>query len=297
MDYIRLKARAKINLALDVLGTRPNGYHDVRMIMQSIGIYDSLDMKKTEKPGIWLDSNRRFLASAENNLAYRAAKLLMDEFQLDEGVKIFLYKYIPISAGLAGGSTDAAAVLYGMNRMFRLGLTDLELRERGAKLGADVPFCLMRGTVLAEGVGEILTPLTPCPDCKVIIAKPAVSVSTRTVYEALDEIQISAHPDIDGMIRAIEAGDLKSVASLMGNVLEEVTIPRHPVIKDIKQKLVENGAMGAMMSGSGPTVFGLFSDEEKAGLAYRALRESHLAAQVYLTDLYQERKRRISGVL
>ncbi len=291
MDYIRLKARGKINLALDVTGIRPNGYHDVRMIMQSIGIYDGLDIKRMAEPGIKLDSNLKFLAS-ENNLAYRAAKLLMDEFSPGEGVRIYLYKYIPISAGLAGGSTDAAAVLYGMNRILGLGLTDQELRERGAKLGADVPFCLMRGTVLAEGVGEILTPLPPAPNCHVIIAKPPVGVSTKMVYEAFDKIEVLDRPDIGGMINAIEAGDLLGMASLMKNVLEEVTIPMHPVIKEIKELLVEKGAIGAMMSGSGPTVFGLFADEEQARLAYRALRESRMASQVYLTEMYQERKNR-----
>lgn len=289
MDYIRLKARAKINLALDVLGIRPNGYHDVRMIMQSIGIYDSLDITKKEEPGIEIDSNLKFLASGENNLAYHAAKMLMDEFHITTGVKIYLYKYIPMSAGLAGGSTDAAAVLYGINRMFRLGLSDEELRERGARLGADVPFCLMRGTVLAEGIGELLTPLPHCPACPVIIAKPPVSVSTKTVYETLDQTSITEHPDIDGMIRALDEGDLTGVASRMGNVLEAVTIPMHPVINDIKKKLIEYGSIGAMMSGSGPTVFGLFSDAEQAAKAYHALQDSHLAAQVYMTNMYQER--------
>lgn len=295
MDYIRLKARAKINLALDVLGTRPNGYHDVRMVMQSIGIYDSLDITKTEEPGIAIDSNLKFLASGENNLAYRAARLLMDEFRITTGIRIFLYKYIPMSAGLAGGSTDAAAVLYGINRMFRLGLSAQELRDRGAKLGADVPFCLMRGTVLAEGIGELLTPLTHCPPCAVIIAKPAISVSTKMVYEMLDRTPVRIHPDIDGMIRSIDAGDLTGVAACMGNVLEEVTIPMYPVIDEIKKQLVRSGAIGAMMSGSGPTVFGLFSDAEQAKRAYNALKESHLAAQVYLTDMYQERPKEPRG--
>lgn len=292
MDHIRLKARAKINLALDVLGTRPNGYHDVRMVMQSIGIYDGLDITKTKEAGINLDSNLKFLATGENNLAYRAAKLLMDEFHITTGVKIFLYKYIPMSAGLAGGSTDAAAVLYGMNRIFRLGLSPEELRVRGTALGADVPFCLMRGTVLAEGIGEILTPLAACPACPIVVAKPAVSVSTKMVYEALDQVQVPDHPDIDGMIRSIEAGDLMGMASHMGNVLEAVTIPMYPVIDDIRKKLLEYGAIGAMMSGSGPTVFGLFPDAGDAKRVCRMLRESRLAAQVYLTTMYQERAKK-----
>jgi 4-diphosphocytidyl-2-C-methyl-D-erythritol kinase len=289
--YIRLKARAKINLALDVTGTRPNGYHDVRMVMQSVGIYDSVDITMTPTPGIEMDSNLKFLASGENNLAYRAAKLLMDEFHFQVGVRIYLYKYIPMSAGLAGGSTDAAAVLYGINRLFRLGLTNEELRERGAKLGADVPFCLMRGTVLAEGIGEILTPLPPCPSYPIVLAKPHVNVSTKMVYEVLDQTEVMNHPNVDGMIEAISAGDIRGVVANMGNVLEQVTIPAHPVIDDIKQHLCDHGAMGAMMSGSGPTVFGIFEDLPQATAAYNALRESHLAAQVYLTEMYQERQR------
>lgn len=287
---MRLKARAKINLALDVCGVRPDGYHEVRMVMQSIGIYDGLEIKRTEKPGIKVSSNIPFFATSETNLAYRAAKLLLDEFPQNEGISIYMYKYIPVSAGLAGGSADAAAVLYGVNRIFRMGLTMDDLCKRGMKLGADVPFCLMRGTVLAEGIGEKLTRLTACPDCALIIAKPPINVSTKSAYQALDSTPIEIHPDIDGMIAALDRGDLKDVAAHMGNVFENVTIPMYPVIDDIKRNLMENGAIAAMMSGSGPTVFGMFENEETAKQAFAELKKTRLAAQVYLTNMYQERK-------
>ncbi len=290
MDYMRLKARAKINLALDVCGLREDGYHEVRMVMQSIGLYDGIELKRTIKPGIFVSSNIPFFATSETNLAYRAAKLLMDEFQVEGGISIYLYKYIPVSAGLAGGSADAAAVLYGVNRIFRLNLSLEELCARGVKLGADVPFCLMRGTVLAEGIGEKLTRLSACPACPLIIAKPAINVSTKGAYQALDTTIIETRPDIDGMMEALDAGDLRGVISHMGNVFEDVTIPMYPVIDEIKKNLMENGAMGAMMSGSGPTVFGMFETEEQARMAFGELKKTHLAAQVYLTNMYQERK-------
>ncbi len=290
MDYMRLKARAKINLALDVCGVRPDGYHEVRMVMQSIGLYDGIELKRTVKPGIHVSSNIPYFATSETNLAYRAAKLLMDEFPVEGGISIYLYKYIPVSAGLAGGSADAAAVLYGVNRIFRLDLSLEELCKRGVTLGADVPFCLMRGTVLAEGIGEKLTRQSACPDCFLIIAKPPINVSTKMVYQAIDETHVETHPDIDGMIAAIDKGDLNGVIARMGNVMENVTIPMYPVIDEIKKSLMENGALGAMMSGSGPTVFGMFETEEKAGAAFSELKKSHLAAQVYLTNMYQERK-------
>jgi len=286
VEEIRLKARAKINLSLDVTGRRDNGYHDVRMVMQSIGIYDSITIRKTGEPGITFECNLKFLTEPESNLAYRAAKLLMDEFGISEGVHIDLLKFIPVAAGMAGGSTDAAAVLYGVNRLFELGLDERQLCERGVKLGADVPFCIMRGTVLSEGIGEILTPLPAAPQCHVIVAKPSISVSTKLVYEALDSKEIVNHPDVDAQIEAIKRGDLMGVVNTLGNVLEDVTIPMHPVITDIKRKFLEDGALGAMMSGSGPTVFAIFDDETTAQKALINMRESGLVAQAYLTEFY-----------
>ena len=290
MNQIELKALAKINLGLDVLGRRENGYHDVRMIMQSIFLYDEVRIEKKEAAGIEVETNLKFLPVGEDNRAYKAAKLLIDEFGIGEGVRITLRKHIPVAAGLAGGSSNAAAVLFGMNRIFRLGLSQKDLMERGVKLGADVPYCIMRGTVLAEGIGEELKRLPAMPKCTVLIAKPPISVSTKTVYEALDSKEITEHPDIDGIIKGLELGNLKMIADSMGNVLEKVTVPMHPEIEEIKQEMKEAGALGAMMSGSGPTVFGLFESRAAARAAQRNIREKELTRQVYVTNIHSVRR-------
>ncbi|MGN1266954.1 MAG: 4-(cytidine 5'-diphospho)-2-C-methyl-D-erythritol kinase [Dorea sp.] len=286
MEKLLLKSLGKINLGLDVLGRRANGYHDVRMVMQTVYLYDQITIEKTEKPGIELETNLFFLPVNEDNLAYKAAKLLMDEFHIEEGVHTTLKKHIPVAAGMAGGSSNAAAVLYGINRMFELGLSMEELMERGVTLGADVPYCIMRGTVLAEGIGEILTPLPTMPKCYVLIAKPPISVSTKLVYEKLDSHEIENHPDIDGIIEGLEKQDVKMVASRMGNVLEKVTIEEYPVIEEIKEVMKSEGALNAMMSGSGPTVFGLFEDKETARAAAEKIKELQLAKQVYVTNIH-----------
>ncbi len=291
MDKMELKALGKINLGLDVLGRRENGYHDVRMVMQTLYLYDQITIEKTEKPGIELSTNLFYLPVNENNLAYRAADLLMQEFGVEEGVKITLEKHIPVAAGMAGGSSNAAAVLYGINRMFSLGLSQEELMERGVKLGADVPYCIMRGTVLAEGIGEILTPLPAMPRCTVLVAKPPISVSTKLVYEKLDAHEIENHPDIDGVLEGLERQDLKKIASSMGNVLERVTVEEYPVIEEIKEMMKENGALNAMMSGSGPTVFGLYSDKRMAKEAAQKIKKSGIAKQVYVTNIHNARRK------
>ena len=291
MNQIELRALAKINLGLDVLGRRENGYHDVRMIMQSIYLYDEVKIIKRKEPGIRLATNLGFLPVGEGNIAYKAAHMLTEEFQLDQGVEIMLDKHIPVAAGLAGGSSDAAAVLFGMNRLFRLRLTQKELMDRGVKLGADVPYCIMRGTVLAEGIGEELSVLPPMPKCTVLIAKPPVSVSTKTVYEALDAKAITEHPDIDGIIEGLKQGDVRAVAASMGNVLEDVTVPMYPVIDEIKKEMMAAGALGAMMSGSGPTVFGLFENRAAAKTAQRKIREKALTKQVYITNIHSVRRK------
>lgn len=287
---ISLKALAKINLGLDVVRRRENGYHEVRMIMQTIQLYDRLDIKRTQEPGIQIQTNLSFLPVNENNLIYKAAKLLMDEFSITDGVSVKLDKRIPVAAGMAGGSTDAAAMLIGVNRLFSLGLTKRQLMERGVQIGADVPYCIMRGTALAEGIGEALSPLPPMVKCPVLIAKPSISVSTKFVYQNLKLDDTTIHPDIDRLIDDIKAKNLHDIAAHMGNVLETVTIPNYPVIDEIKKHMLSNGAVGAMMSGSGPTVFGLFDDEDTAKKAYKAMRSSHLARQVYLTSVYNNRK-------
>ncbi len=287
---ISLKALAKINLGLDVVRRREDGYHEVRMIMQTIHLYDRLDIKRTKESGIQIQTNLSFLPVNENNLIYKAAKLLMDEFSITDGVSVKLDKRIPVAAGMAGGSTDAAAMLFGMNRLFSLGLTKRQLMERGVQIGADVPYCIMRGTALAEGIGEELSQLPPMVKCPVLIAKPSISVSTKFVYQNLKLDDATIHPDIDRLIDDIRAKNLYDIAAHMGNVLETVTIPNYPVIDEIKKHMLSHGAVGAMMSGSGPTVFGLFDDEATAKKAYKAMRSSHLARQVYLTSVYNNRK-------
>lgn len=295
---LSLKAYGKINLGLDVLRRREDGYHEVKMIMQTVGIYDKIDLIQKDEPGIEVETNLYYLPCNENNLVYKAAHMLIEEFGIRKGLKIKLKKFIPVAAGMAGGSSDAAAVLFGVNKMFDLGLTMEELKERGVKIGADVPYCIMRGTALSEGIGEILTPLPPMPQCQVLIAKPGVSVSTKFVYENLhvNELKKEQHPDIDGMVEAIRRGDLYGVAEKFGNVLETVTEKEYPVIGEIKDKMKEMGAVNALMSGSGPTVFGLFVSPSAAEAAYEELRCGPLSEkvkQVYLTNFYNSKE--VSG--
>ena len=284
MDSIRLKARAKINLGLDVLGKREDGYHEVRMVMQTIGIYDRLILTKIPEEEIRITSNLAFLPVNENNSIYKAIKLLKDEYHFPGGVSVDLNKFIPVAAGMAGGSTDAASTMFGVNRLFGLNLSMGKMMELGVRLGADVPYCVMRGTALAEGIGEKLTRITPVPHMWILIAKPQINVSTRLVYEQLDMGGIQKHPDIDGIIRAIEAQDVVRIAQSMGNVLENVTVPLYPVIETIKQDMLSHGAINAMMSGSGPTVFGIFPDEQTTLACQAFLKEKGDARQVYITE-------------
>lgn len=286
MDNISLKALAKINLGLDVVRRRDDGYHEVRMIMQTINLFDRLEIIKIKESAIKIHTNLFFLPVNENNLVYKAAKLLIDEFGIQEGVSVGLTKKIPVAAGMAGGSTDAAAMLFGMNRLFGLGLSKKQLMERGVKIGADVPYCIMRGTALAEGIGDKLSPLPAMVKCPVLIAKPQISVSTKFVYQNLKLDDKTVHPDIDRLIEDIRNKDLKAVSDHMGNVLESVTIPNYPVISQIKEQMMDSGAVGSMMSGSGPTVFGLFDDSRTAQLAFGKIKRSGLAKQVYLTSIY-----------
>ena len=280
---MRLQAFAKINLGLDVLGKREDGYHEVRMIMQTIRMYDQLDMRKSVEPGIHLTTNKKYIPVDENNLVWRAAKLMMDTCGIMEGVSIHLHKVIPVAAGMAGGSSDAAATLVGMNRLFHCGLSKEKLMELGVQIGADVPYCVLRGTALAEGIGEKLTVLPPMPDCWILIGKPGISVSTKYVYTTLDLNTNTVHPDIDGMKKALEDGNLYGITERMGNGLQDVTIPAYLEVERIKEQMKTLGAVNAMMSGSGPTVFGIFDNEEKAQEACQKLRESGSCQQVFLT--------------
>ena len=289
---MRLRALAKINLGLDVLRKREDGYHELRMIMQTINMYDQLDIEISQTPGITITTNLPFIPVNENNLVYKAARLLMDEFQIEQGITVDLQKFIPVAAGMAGGRSDAAAAMIGVNRLFGLGLSVKELMERGVKIGADVPYCLLRGTALAEGIGDKLRALPACPDCYVLIGKPAISVSTKFVYENLHANELEYHPEIDKMLDAIQWHNLNKIADNMGNVLETVTIPHYPIIQEIKDHMKEHGALNAMMSGSGPTVFGLFDDKTTAENACEALRASRLARTVFLTTVFNNGGRR-----
>ena len=287
MDSIWINAPAKINIGLDVLRRRDDGYHEVKMIMQSIRLFDRLTITKTTEPGIHLQTNLSFLPVNENNLVYRSAKLLMDEFSIDGGVDIQLSKRIPVAAGMAGGSTDAASCLLAMNDLYKLGLNKTELMERGVTLGADIPYCILKGTALSEGIGEKLSVIPRTPDCYILIAKPGIHVSTKFVYTNLVLDEHTEHPDIDRMIAAMKQNDLTDLCNHLGNVLETVTIPAHPEIAKIKECMMENGALGSLMSGSGPTVFGIFDDLEKASFAKEKCRVLPYKCFVFVTDLYR----------
>ncbi|MCR5255587.1 MAG: 4-(cytidine 5'-diphospho)-2-C-methyl-D-erythritol kinase [Acetatifactor sp.] len=282
MDLLTLKAYAKINLSLDVTGRRPNGYHDVKMVMQSVDIFDVLTFRKTIA-GINLKVDNSELSASSDNLICKAAKLMFDEFDLSGGIDITLQKNIPIAAGMAGGSTDAAATFKGINTLYGLNLTVSELCDLGVKLGADIPFCIMGGTALSEGIGEKLTPIKNPPQCILLVAKPDINVSTKEVYTKIDAITLPGHPDVDGMVKAIEEGDLNKMCSLTGNVLEYVTESDHPIITKIKKIMKDEGALTSMMSGSGPTVFGIFTDSSKAEKAFADIKETCGLRQVYIT--------------
>lgn len=288
---IKRKAYAKINLALDVLGKYPNGYHEVKMVMQTIDLYDVLSFESFDcSTEIQIEDRIRLvsdnsgeLSLGTDNLIYKAAAKLVDYFPAGKGVKISLEKNIPVAAGMAGGSTDGAAALHGINELFGLGLSDEQLCDIGVKLGADVPYCIMGGTMLAEGIGEKLTKLADTPELTLVVAKPEMGVSTKYVYEHLDAYDNPPHPDVDGMIQAIEQADKTGIADKLGNILETVTVPACPEVAQIKGILAEQGADGVLMSGSGPTVFSVFSDVEKAQKAVDALKNDSPAKFVCMT--------------
>ena len=284
---MRLRAMAKINLGLDIIGKREDGYHEVRMIMQTIRMYDVLEIRKKSSPGISLSTNLPYIPCDERNLVYKAAKILMDEFHVEEGLSMKLTKSVPVAAGMAGGSSDAAAAFVGVNRLFHLGLSQEELMKRAVQVGADVPYCVMRGTALAEGIGEKLTRLPDLPGCYILIGKPGINVSTRTAYENLDLNEIRRRPDIDGMIRDIKNKDLYSMTGKMENVFEPGIMAKYPVIREIRDLMEKQGALKAMMSGSGPTVFGIFDDAGKMQNAARALKKNGLAKTVFATRTYK----------
>ena len=288
MTSISRKAYAKVNLALDVLRRREDGYHLVKMVMQNLNIYDELEFTLCKEPedkpySISIKTNKENIPTDGRNLIYKAAELMFKRYDLRGTLHINLIKNIPVEAGMAGGSTDCAATLHGINELFNLGLDEKTLMELGVSLGADVPYCVMAKTALAEGIGEILTPVSPLPDCFVLVAKPPVSVSTKMVYTNLDANNLETHPDVDGMIMALESKDIVAVASKMENVLETVTVKLHPEIEQLKEIMKEKGALNAIMSGSGPTVFGIYEDENMAKETAEYIRKLGLSTEIFVT--------------
>ncbi|MBO4458764.1 MAG: 4-(cytidine 5'-diphospho)-2-C-methyl-D-erythritol kinase [Butyrivibrio sp.] len=277
------KAYAKINLGLDVTGIREDGYHIVKMIMQNVDLYDTLTFEDNDSGEIVLTASTDKIETDERNLICKVAKQLKDKFDVKKGVSMHLVKRIPVAAGMAGGSTDGAAAYIALNELWELGLSKKELCELAVSLGADIPYCIMGGTALAEGIGEELKTISDMPACHLVIAKPAIDVSTGWVYKELDSKEIVEHPDIDGIKAAIEEDDLKKMCSLIGNVLEDVTSSKYKEVGQIEEVLRKEGAVGAFMTGSGPTVFGVFDDKEKAEAGYNAVKASSLAPQVFLS--------------
>lgn len=287
MDKITIKAPAKINLGLDVLRKREDGYHEVHMIMQTVALFDELTFEKTEKQGITLVTNHETIETDERNLIVKAAKLFLEYFSIEQGLNIYLKKQIPVAAGMAGGSTDAAATLLAMAQLLEVQTDKETLCKLGVKIGADVPYCILQGTALSQGIGEILTPLKPAPDCFVLLIKPPIEVSTKFVYENLKVQELQSHPDMEGIQRAIEAGDLYGMCKRLENVLESVTIPAHPIIQEIKELALQQGAISALMSGSGPTVFAIFEEEMQAKAAKKVFEEAKISNEIYLTHFFQ----------
>ena len=283
MDKIVTKAYAKINLGLDVLRRREDGYHEVKMVMQTVDLYDVLLVSKKEEDTITISTQREEIPVNEENLIYKAIKLMKDQYGFEGGVHVELVKNIPIAAGMAGGSTDAAAAMRAVNELFELNRPVEELEKHAVKIGADVPYCIQGGTVLSEGIGEVLTKLPNAPQCILLIAKPDIMVSTKYVYENLNLPELKKHPDIDLMVEAIREGDAEKMLEPMDNVLATVTEEKYEIIKEIKQTMKRNGAIKAMMSGSGPTVFGIFETMVQAATAFDAIKEKDLAREIFIS--------------
>lgn len=297
MEQLTIHAHAKINLALDVLNRRPDGYHTVRMIMQSLALCDTLFLQKTAKPGIVLSARNPELfpdvSWDESNLIYKAAKLFLDTCSVKGGVHITVDKQIPSAAGLAGGSSDAAATLKGMNQLFEQQLSVEELKALGVKLGADVPYCITLGTALSEGIGEQLTALPPAPALYCVLVKPETSVSTKYVYQNL-KLDKAHHPNIDAALDAIQTGSINKLCANLHNILEPVARTLCPEVEDIEIKFMELGALGTCMSGSGPTVFGLFTDGNDAIEAAEYFLDHGFEDRAFITKFYQPASKRMN---
>ena len=275
------RSYAKVNLTLDVLSRRNDGYHDVKMIMQTVSLFDLVLVDKTTSD-ISVSTNLRFLPCNDKNIAYKAARSFFYYTKIDKGCKILIHKNIPVAAGLAGGSGNAAAVLCALDRLYDTNLSLDELCKLGAELGADVPYCIKGGTALATGIGEIITPLPDIPKCTMLIVKPPISVSTASIYNAIDSSDITERPDTDAMISAITKGDINGISKNLSNVMGVVTENLHPIIRGIRRKMLLNGALGAVMSGSGPSVFGIFPDYSTAKKAHDSF--SYQFKEVYIVS-------------
>lgn len=271
---MKTKAYGKINIALDIIGKRQNGYHELRMIMQTVDIFDELEFRKSE-PGIHITSNKSFVPTDSKNLVYKAIELFCDTYNVEKAIAVHIEKNIPVEAGMAGGSTDAAAALRVMRDIYKPEISDNELMELGVKIGADVPYCIKGGTALCEGIGEVITELKPFKDKLLVVVKPNFGVSTVATYKGFKLEEVKTHPNVEELISAMERDDLKYVADNMMNLLELVTIKEHGEISDIKQFMCAEGALGSMMSGSGPTVFGFFEDPKKASRCAEKLKEKY----------------------
>ncbi|SES94677.1 4-diphosphocytidyl-2-C-methyl-D-erythritol kinase [Natronincola peptidivorans] len=290
MSRIQLKSRAKINLSLDVLGKRSDGYHEVEMIMQQVNLYDTITLvDRRDRETIEIITDCEYIPKNNGNIAYKAAALIKETLNIPWGIDIMIEKHIPVAAGLAGGSSNAAAVLVGLNKLWQLKLTTEDLMRLGVKIGADVPFCIMGNAAVAEGIGEKLTAVKGLENIWMVLAKPSISVSTAEVYTQLDLSKIEKRPDTQKLLKAMELGELYTLSQNMVNVLETVTEKKYPIIRQLKKKMIEYHAVGSMMSGSGPTVFGIFKTYEKAKAAYRNLKI--INKQTYMVQSYSKGNR------
>lgn len=293
MNKIEVKARAKINLTLDILGKRPDGYHEVEMIMQTIDLHDVLTLQEIPS-GVEVTTNHPLLTAGKSNIAFKAARLIIDSLKISRGVRVHICKNIPVAAGLAGGSTDAAAVLKGLNKLWDLGMSKEQMAKKGAVIGSDVPFCIGGGTAIARGRGEKLQELPPTPDIWLVLAKPALEVSTAEVYKNYDSGKVVKRPDTQGMVTALQTGDLNKMADHLVNVLETVTFHKHPMVAEIKEVIKEYGAIGALMSGSGPTVFGLADSDTTAENIAKKLSYKFPEIFIKVTRLWSPRQQELT---
>lgn len=287
VNSLKALCPAKINITLDVIGKREDGYHNVVMVMQAVSLFDEVTVTKNDKKNIEIKTNLNYVPTDERNVAFKAAKAFFEKTGIkNDGIQIKINKKIPVAAGLAGGSTNAAGVIVLLNKLYNAGLSSEAMVQIGLSVGADVPFCLMGGTALAEGLGEILTPLKALPQCFFVLAKPKQSVSTPEVYREIDKKQITEHPDTNGVVDCLHNGDLNGIAKRLFNVMEGVSVKICPEIENLKSAILDFSPLGVVMSGSGPTVFGVFDDEQKAKACLNGCKQ--LTAEAFICEPIHE---------